>query len=188
VVDGRREVVETTMEGLGLVMVHEAGMRLLAALPSLEDAIALWTDAGRPSALIRWEVATDPGRGRWSPIDGVGVVNGLIRPTSTGRRVWRIVRDGVGRLLDTPEKRSVAWWAELARLSRPHLFLDRGTLRLSLPASPMPLPLMVERPLIWASGSPPSSDSSKRLTYEAIDPGRAGEVARILGLSLENAA
>ena len=184
---GRPEAVEAAMEGLGIVIVREPGMRLLASLPTLEDAIAAWADAGPPSALIRWEIA-DHVRGQWSPTEGLGVVNGLIRPSGNGRRIWMIVREGVGRLLDSPEKRAVAWWAELARLVRPHPVLDRKAGRLLLPASRLPPPLMVERPLIWASGSPPSCDSSRGLRYEAIDPGRAGEVARILGLSLEDSA
>ncbi|WP_076349592.1 hypothetical protein [Paludisphaera borealis] len=163
-------------------------MKLLASLPTLEDAIATWTDAGRISGLTQWEVAEVHGRGRWSPTDGMGVENGLIRPSGKGRRIWRIVRDGVGRFLDSPEKRAVAWWAELARTVQPNLGLDRKADRLLLPASRLPPPLMVERPLFWASGSPPSCDSTKRHSYEAIDPGRAGEVARILGLSLEDAS
>ncbi len=185
---GHPEAVEAAMEGLGIVTVHEPGMRLLASLPTLEDAIAAWPDAGPPSALIRWEIAEIHGYGQWSPTEGMGVVDGLIRPSGNGRRIWMIVRDGVGRLLDSPEKRAVAWWAELARLVRPHLVLDRGAGRLLVPSSRLPPPLMVERPLIWASGSPPSCDPSRRTSYEAIDPGRAGEVARILGLSLEDAA
>ena len=167
-------------------MLDESGMRLLASLPTLEDAIAGWPDSGLPSALCSWEVAIDPRRNQWSPAGGKFVVDGLVRCTDHRPTPWRIKRAGAWRLLDSPEQRAVAWWAELARLGRPRLVYHRGTGRLVLPASPLPPPMIVERPLIWASAGPPGRDS-KRWTYEAIEPERAAEVARILGLLREDA-
>jgi len=175
------------LDGSGITVVDEPGVRLLASLPTLEDAINAWPDSGRPSALSRWEVAEGRGRGGWVPADEVWVEDGLIRMTGRGRRAWFVLRGGVGRLLDTPERRAVAWWAERARLSSPRLVYQRGSGRLVLPESLLPPPVLVERPLIWASGMPPGRDSRKRRTYETIDPGRAAEVARILGLQREDA-
>jgi hypothetical protein len=82
----------------------------------------------------------------------------------------------------------VAWWAELARLVRPRLVYHLGSGRLRLPESRLPPPAMIERPLIWASGEPPGRDPRRRRTYEAIEPDRAAEVARVLGLQREDAS
>jgi|GEM_PF-6637462 len=168
-------------------VIHESGMRLLTSLPTLEDAIAKWPDVGSPSGLSTWEVAVDLARGLWRPAGGAWVDDALIRPTGGGRRVWRILRGGVSRLLDSPEKRAVAWWAEMARLVRPRIGLCRTSDRLVLPASLLPPPVMVERPLIWASGLPPELAPNRKRNYEVINSERAGEVARVLGLSLEDA-
>lgn len=186
-VAGDREAASAAVAELGIAVVDEPGMRLLASLPTLEEAIAAWPDASRPSALS-WEVVTDPGRRQWRPVSGVFVVDGLVRRTDRRPRTWMIARGGAWRLIDSPERRAVAWWSELARLGRPRIVFDRGTGRLTLPASLLPPPMMVERPLIWASGEPPQGDSKRGWTYEAIDPERAGEVARILDLELEDAS
>jgi len=173
------------MGRLAVVVVAEPGMRLLASLPTLEVAIAAWPDAGPPPATGRWEAVADPGRCAWSPSGGLGIEDGLIRAVGGRGLGWIVVRAGSGRLLDTPERRAVAWWAELARLGRPRIVHHRHTGRLQLPASFLPPPVLVERPLIWASGGPPGRDPGPRWRYEAIDPKRAVEVARILGLPLE---
>ena len=184
---GDRETATTAVAELGIAMVDEPGMRLLASLPTLEEAIAAWPDEVHPSALS-WEVATNPSHSHWSRMDGVFVKDGLIRRTDGRPRTWMIARAGSWRLIDSPERRAVAWWAELARLDRPRIVFNRGTGRLTLPARLLPPPVMVERPLIWASGEPPRGDSKRGWTYEAVDPERAGEVARILGLELEYAS
>jgi hypothetical protein len=184
---GEPQAVAETLAELGIAEVHEPGMRLLSSLPTLEDAIAAWPDAGGFSGFSRWEVAANPGRGHWALSDEVWLENGLVRPSGRGRRAWMILRDGVGRLLDSAERRAVAWWAELARLGRPRLVYDHRTGFLRLPGSLLPPPAMVERPLIWASGEPPRRHSSKGRTYKAIEPERAAEVARVLGLRREDA-
>jgi hypothetical protein len=186
-VAGEYEAVAAKIDGLGIPMFQEPGMRLLASLPSLEDAIAAWPESGHPSAHSSWELAVDFRRGQWNAADGKFVVDGLVRCTDRRPRDWMIGRDGGWRLLDSSEQRAVAWWAELARLGRPSLVYQCGPGRLVLPASRLPLPVMVERPLIWASAGPPGRDSKKRWTYEAIEPERAAEVARILGLQQEDA-
>lgn len=185
---GRREAVAAALDGLGVDTADEPGTRLLASLPTLEDAITAWPDLGPPSSLLRWEVAVDLRRGGWFPSDDLWVDgDGLIRTTGLGRRGWYILRGGITRPLDTPERRAVAWWAEMARRGRPRLVYQRGAGRLVLPESLLPPPVLVERPLIWASGMPPGRGSGKRRTYEAIDPDRASEVARVLGLQREDA-
>ena len=182
-VAGDRDAVAASMAGLEIPVVDEPGMRLLASLPTLEEAIAAWPGSGQPSAISSWEVAVD---GRWSTAAEKFVVDGLIRRTGRGPRAWMIERAGAWRRLRSPEERAVAWWAELARLGRHRLVYHRGTGRLVLPASPLPPPIIVERPLIWASAGPPGRDSRKRWIYEAIEPERAAGVARILGLPREN--
>ena len=187
-VAGDREAASAAVAELGIAEVDEPGMRLLASLPTLEEAIAAWPDAGQPSARSSWEIVEDRESGRWKPADGVFVVDGLVRCIDRQPRTWMIARSGTWRLIDSRERRAVAWWSELARLVRPRIGFDRGTGRLTLPASRLPPPVMVERPLIWASGEPPQGDSKRGWTYEAINPERAGEVARILGLELEYAS
>lgn len=186
-VSGGREAVAAALDGLGVDVVDEPGMRLLESLPTLEDAIAAWPDSGRPPALSCWEVAGGHGRGGWSPTDDLWVGEGLIRMTGRGRRGWFLLRNGAGRPLATPERRAVAWWAEMARRGRPRLVYQRGAGRLVLPESLLPPPVLVERPLIWVSGVPPGRGSGKRRSYEAIDPDRAAEVARVLGIQREDA-
>jgi hypothetical protein len=187
-VDGDRDMISAKVATLGIVPVHEPGIRLLCSLPTLEEAIASWPDDGPPPAASAWEVLTDPGRGRWNPADGVWVEDGLVRRRRRRRGTWVIVRGGVGRLLVSPEMRAVAWWAELARQGRRRLSYRDGAGLLVLPPSLLPPPTMVERPLIWASGEPPRCDTSMRRTYRAIEPERAGEIARILGLGREDAS
>jgi hypothetical protein len=179
-----RKKADTVVSELGIAAVDEPGMRLLASLPTLEEAIAAWPEAGRPSALS-WEVATDPGRRLWKPWGGVFDLDGLFRRTDRQPRTWMIARGGAWRLINSPERRAVAWWSELVRLDRPRIGFDRVTGRLLLPASPLPLPVMVERPLIWASGEPPQGDSRRGLIYELVVHERAQQVARILGMELE---
>lgn len=185
---GDRGAASAAVAELGIALVDEPGMRLLASLPTLEDAIAAWPDAGRPSALAVWEAVADPGRGRRSPASGTAPVDGLVRCLDRRPRTWMIERGGAWRRLDSPEKRAVAWWAELARLGRPRIVYHRGTGRLVLPASLLPPPTLVERSLIWASTGPPGRDSKGRWIYEAIETERAGEVARVLGLQCEDAS
>jgi hypothetical protein len=183
-IDGERAEVANLMGGLGVAVVDDPGMRLLAALPTLERAIAAWPDACPAPAPGRWEAVADPERWVWAPTGGLGVEDGLIRAVGGGGRGWMIFRGGSGRLLDTPERRAVAWWAELARLGRPWIAHHRPSGRLRLPASFLPPPALVERPLIWASGGPPGRDPGRRWSYEAIEPERAAEVARVLGLPM----
>jgi hypothetical protein len=181
-VAGERARIEVSVAALGISVVDEPGMRLLASLPTLEEAIRALPESDQPSSSFSWELAVD---GQWYPVAGnLFVVKGLVRRTDRQPRVWMIERAGAWRRLDTPEERAVAWWAELARLGRHRLVYAVG--RLVLPASPLPPPVMVERPLIWASAEPPGRDSKKRCTYEAVEPERAVEVARILGLPRED--
>ena len=123
------------------------------------------------------------------------------RPPRVAFIGWGAINSRVGALLeqrestieivgiatrDTPEERAVAWWAELARVGRHRLAYHHRTARLVLPASRFPPPLMVERPLIWASAGPPGRESMKSWTYQAIEPERAAAVARILGMPRED--
>ncbi|MHB1559604.1 MAG: hypothetical protein ACYC61_19320, partial [Isosphaeraceae bacterium] len=184
---GEFEGISEGLADLGLDAIQEPGMRILASLPTLEEAIAEWPDDGRPSATVAWEVLTSPDSGQWSPADDPWIKDGLLRSRDR-RRGWMIMRYGLGRRLDAPERRAVAWWAELVRQVRPRLDYHRDSERLTLPASLLPPPVMVERPLIWASGGPPRRDRSRRRIYEPIDPERASDVARVLGLRGEVAS
>ena len=188
---GDRGEIAGAIAGLAIEIVDEPGMRLLASLPTLEEAVASRSDAGPPSAEGRWEALVNldgPARGGWEPTDPSLVKAGLVRRrVDRGPRTWMIRRGGAWRRLDSPEDRAVAGWAEFARLARPRLRYERGAARLSLPSwFLLPPPLMVERPLIWASGSPPAGVSRGLRTYDAIEPGRAEAVSRILGLALED--
>jgi hypothetical protein len=182
---GERAQIEKLMAVLEVPVVDEPGMRLLAALPTLEAALHAFPDSDEPSSNFSWELAVD---GQWcADAENLFVVDGLVRRTDRRPRGWAIGRAGAWRRLDTPEQRAVAWWAELARSGRHRLVYDQGTGRLALPASRLPPPTLVERPLIWASAGPPGRDSKKRWTYEAIEPDRAAQVARIFGLTMEDA-
>lgn len=154
-VHGERASIESALAGLEIDVVDEPGMRLLASLPTLEDAIAKWSDSDRPTG--RWEYLAAPAWGTWKPSDDVWVEDGLIRTLERRRRAWVILRGGVARRLDTPERRAVAWWSELARLGSPEVIRYEKS-GLQLPRCSLPPPSMVERPLIWASGGPPENE------------------------------
>ena len=186
---GDRAAIAEALAGLEIEIVEESGMRLLASLPTLEEAIVALNDAAPPSSEVRWEILEHqkgPSRWRWGLTDTLLVDDGLVRRrVDRGPKTWTIRRLGAWRRIDSSEKRAVAGWAELARQARPPLRYERGAARLSLPSCFLPPPLMVERPLIWASGTPPSGTSRRGLIHDAIEPERAEQVARILGLSLE---
>jgi hypothetical protein len=183
-VDGNRRSSTEVLAGLDLTMMEEPGLTLLTSLPTLEEAIIAWPGESEPLSYHLWEIVTDLRRSRWRPWSEAGGGDGLIRPEGGRRRGWRIVRGGVARLLDTSERRSVAWWAELARTGRARIIYHRPSGRLRLPSSPLALPSMIERPLIWASCSTPKRDRGGSWSYEEIEPSRAVEVVRILGLPL----
>jgi hypothetical protein len=186
-VTGDRETTSAPAAELGISVVDEPGMRLLASLPTLKEAIVAWPETDRPSMSFEWEIADDPVGGRWHRKDATFVTDGLIRCADRRPRRWKIERLGKSRPADSPERRAVAWWAELARQARPRIAYDQRTGQLVLPASYLPPPVMVERPLIWASGEPPRGDRIQGWTYTAIEPERAMEIARVLGLGLERA-
>ena len=183
--NGDRVEISAALAGRGLIEVDEPGIRLLSSLPTLEEALSAWHDCGT-TVNDSWEVAVDLKRGRWSRLRGVWTEDGIVRSPKLPRRVWMIARRGTIRPLDTTEKRAVAWWAEHARLGRPRLVYHRATRRLRLPESFLPPPLMIERPLIWASGEAPVRSAANELVYESIEPERVAQVSRILGIQQED--
>lgn len=182
---GEREDVGAKLAGLDLGVTAEPGIALLDALPGLEEAIGRRPDAGRLARDGRGEVLADPLRLRWGPIAAGGVADGLIRTPQGNRRAWGLVRGGIVRPLDSPEWRAIGLWAELARRGLARLGHDEGSGRLRLGPGPLPPPLLVERPLIWAVGRPPGRDAGRCWVYEGIGGRRAEAVARVLGLGAE---
>ena len=178
---GDRATAAAFMAERGIVLIDDPGLRLLAALPTLEEAIIAWPPAASPLGSVPSEVVADARLGHWVPLADLSVEVGLVRAVGVRGRGWTILRGGSPRHLDTSERRAVGWWAELARVGRPPIGYHRPSGRLRLPASYLPPPVLIERPLIWASGQPPERQD-RRWIYQAIDHDRAIEVGRILGL------
>jgi hypothetical protein len=193
VVDGDRADVTAKLNTVrpGLEILDEPGERLLAALPTLEQAIAALREVHEPASAVGMQVLTDPSSrssgGAWKNLArGDLVSNGLIRREKKGCGPWMIMRDGVARALRTSEERAVAWWAELSRIRGAHLTLHASGSQLELPASRLPLPVLVDRALSWADGHPPDFNRSDlRRGYHSIARVRAQSAARVLGMMLE---
>jgi len=184
---GNRDELERRLAELDerVAMVEERGEDLLAALPTVSQALAC-SDPYEPSRdATAWERFTGScNTRRWDRLPGEPTLPGLYREQQKG--VYFRINDEGGRLrLKSPEEQRLGPWWELARTKSVSLTYDRTLEVLSVPKA-VSLPIMIDRGLRLASGlCPKPSTDRESWEYVRIGVSRAHHVTRILEVPLE---
>jgi hypothetical protein len=183
-VSGDRGAVAKSAAAVGVHFTLERGGDLLAALPPLNDELALASSEGLPDVVERWNLEAKRRVDRWKlVVSGSAGLAGLYRTRQLPRHYYfrRSVDAPVVRL-DTPERRlGAAWRIASTRLS---LGYCRSRMVFFVPSIGFGVPLLMDRGLILASGRLPAW-AGGGWDYFDIDLRRATDAARILGLRIE---
>lgn len=177
------DVVGALTSRLRIARFRDRGLDVLASLPALGALLQNAPLDGLPDRCEKWERQCSGGRrSEWVQVRSNDGDPGLYRTVRKPRQ-WYFWPHDSGRVLrlDTSERRSAAGWTMMRQSSLSH---HRERRELNLPAGPFGLPLLVDRSLILASGRLPQRDA-QGWTYLNIDHDRARQLARIVGLRLE---
>jgi hypothetical protein len=180
-VTGDRLAAEAVCERLAIRFEDDRSERLLAALPAARDALCAIGPLVRRSPLTgrSWQRFHDTGR--WGPEKPRGdLEQGLWRSRSPRPFVYLwLDENGTTRRLDRAEHLLLARWVVVAAEVR----LSAGAISMSVPQYPR-LPVLLDRALRIAGGGEVRRHG-REYWYPGIDAGRAAQVARILGISLQ---
>ncbi len=183
-VSGDRGTVAEAAVAASVHFAPERGGDLLAALSPLKDELARASSEGLPDAVERWNLEARRPVDRWKSVSGGSAgLAGLYRTRQLPRHYYFRRSPGAPVVrLDTPERRlAAAWRIASTRLS---LGYCRSRLIFFVPSIGFGLPLLMDRGLILASGRLPTwADGA--WAYFDIDPRRATDTARILGLKIK---
>ena len=200
---GTRDKAIELAHALGSEMHEERGEVMLASLPSLAEAVLYFKDWVLPDpreGLEFFQVRRSRHHGivgRWVDMPRNQALRpGVYRTASGYPARWVHIShksDCAGlqaRVLDerNPEHGLVACWFELAGSGQLSLKYDTTAKTLAIPATRVPLPILVDRALRLASGTSPDRighEHGPYLVYKHIASSRAHQAGRVLGLSVE---
>lgn len=180
---GNEIAILTAAHDLHLTVAQERGGDLIASLPNLDDILPGAPQEAVPEQSEKWNPDAVSGHSRWKRTRSDTYTPGLYRTVRKPHQ-WYFCppRGGDSIRLDNLERRIAAVWHLLH--GKASLTYSKIEKELSIPATIMGLPLLVDRGLILASGRLPVWDN-RRWKYFNIDFGRAREVARILGTPMK---